>query len=144
MTLTGILLESQSGSYSAIGIAASSCSRWDKHRDPQQDISGRQTLEYTALKEISPSNPFRQSSGNSKEEEAGRIGEKELTQGTRKTKPSKTTQQSSNELTDTDTVHTGPTWGCTRSAADGCTLVFSIVLLWNSECVNKWFPQSGI
>ena len=59
----------------------------NKHRDPQLDISERQTLEQlvrpwnswtdTALKEISASNPFPQSSGNSKEEEVERIGKKE-------------------------------------------------------------------
>lgn len=107
MTPSGIPQYSQSVSYSAIIIAASSYSRWELTQRPTQDASESQTLEHTAVKEMSPLKPFPQSSGNSKED-AKRTGEKEGTEGTRRTKPSKSAQQSAYELTNIQTVNTGP------------------------------------
>jgi hypothetical protein len=61
-----------------------------------------------------PSNPSFQSSGNLAEEELERVvvGDTEGTENTRRTRPSKTTEQSSYELTETEAARTGPTQVC--------------------------------
>ena len=63
-----------------------SCKEWD-------------TLEHSALKWISPSNPSPQGSGNPMEKEAGGTGETKEIEDTRRARPSTTTVQSSCELT---------------------------------------------
>lgn len=45
------------------------------------------------------------------------MGDTEETEDTRRTQPSKTTEQSSYEITDTEVAITGPAWTFTRSPA---------------------------
>jgi hypothetical protein len=83
-----------------------------KYRDSQADIMQRvRDLRIHSSKWDISIKSLPQSSGNSVEEEADGMGNKEWTKGPRRTKPSKATEQSSYELTETEAAITGPpTW----------------------------------
>lgn len=75
-----------------------------------------ETLEHTSLNEMSPSNPPLQGSGNSVEEEAEGEWKSEGMSETRKTKPPRSNENSSYELTKTEAAGTGTTWFSTKSS----------------------------
>jgi hypothetical protein len=81
----------------------------DRDRDRQTD---RQTLEYTALSMMSPSNLSPWGPENPVEGKTERTGEGEGTENTRRVRFSKPTEQSSCELTETETACTDPTGVC--------------------------------
>ena len=62
---------------------------------------------------MSPSNPSVESLGNLMEEDAEGVWESKWIEETRITRPFKSTEQSSYELTETEVASTGSTWLCT-------------------------------
>lgn len=75
-----------------ISAEASSCSRWEQiETHSQTPCRESETLGYSALNRMSPSDPSLQGSGNSVEDEVKRIGELERMEDPKKVRPSKST-----------------------------------------------------
>jgi hypothetical protein len=86
------------------------------------------TLEHIALDRMLPSNPFPWNSGNPIEKEAEKVLWQERMVYTRRTSPSKSTEQSLYELTETEAASTGPARVCTRSPVYTLQLSVSIFM----------------
>lgn len=68
----------------------------------------------TALDGMSPFNPFPRSSRDPLEEEVEKVYEPKGIEDIRRPRPSKFTEQSMNELSETDVTRTGPLWVYSR------------------------------
>lgn len=107
----------KSATYIAIIREPSSCSRWEKTQGPVSDTMQRETLEYTTIKEISPTNLSLKSS-EYPTEEAKRVWKTEVWRTPGKIMPFKSSVQSSSELIETEATIMGPTEICTRFFAN--------------------------